>query len=131
MKNVWLVRSATASVAVLAGAVFGIDQPPRLTAAQGVSSPAAGIPGCGSAAFLTFEQGRLAAVDWVDRTANRMHTRVVLSLIHISNSGQPVASAGRKIVAEIDAIICLKNVFHLLPPIRRRFDSLWETNSKL
>ena len=77
MKNVWLVRSATASVAVLAGAVFGIDQPPRLTAAQGVSSPAAGIPGCGSAAFLTFEQGRLAAVDWVDRTANRMHTRVV------------------------------------------------------
>jgi dienelactone hydrolase len=77
MKNVWLVRSATASVAVLAGAVFGIDQPPRLTAAQGVSSPAAGIPGCGSAAFLTFEQGRLAAVDWVDHTANRMHTRVV------------------------------------------------------
>jgi dienelactone hydrolase len=83
MKNVWLIRSATASVAVLAGAVFGIDQPPRLAAAQAVKAPAAGIPGCGSAAFLTFEQGRLAAVDWVDRSANRMHTRVVETQSHI------------------------------------------------
>jgi pimeloyl-ACP methyl ester carboxylesterase len=82
MKSVWLMRSATASVAVLAGAVFGIDQPPRLAAAQAVKAPDAGIPGCGSAAFLTFEQGRLAAVDWVDRTATRMHTRVVETQSH-------------------------------------------------
>ena len=77
MKNVWLIRSATASVAVVASAVLGMGQPPRPTAAQAVPALAAGTPGCGSAAFLTFEQGRLAAVDWVDRTANRTHTRVV------------------------------------------------------
>jgi Mn2+/Fe2+ NRAMP family transporter len=55
MKNVRLIRSATASVAVLIGAVCGFDQHPRLTAAQAATAPAAGAPTCGSAAFLTFE----------------------------------------------------------------------------
>jgi uncharacterized protein len=62
---------------VLVGAICGFDQSPRLTAAQAATAPAAGTASCGSAAFLTFEQGKLAAVDWVDRAANRMHTRVV------------------------------------------------------
>jgi hypothetical protein len=32
---------------------------------------------CPPRVFLTFEQGKLAAVDWVDRTDRRVHTRVV------------------------------------------------------
>ena len=35
--------------------------------------------GCGSAAFLTFEQGRLAAVDWTERTGSRVHTRAIVT----------------------------------------------------
>ena len=38
---------------------------------------------CGSAAFLTLEQGKLAAVEWVDRKASRIHTRVVETQSHI------------------------------------------------
>src|ERR1051325_5570343 len=40
----------------------------QLTVAQAATAPAAGTPSCGSAAFLIFEQGKLAAVDWVDRS---------------------------------------------------------------
>jgi uncharacterized protein len=83
MKNARLIRSATASMAVLVGAVCGFGQPPWLTAHQAATAPAAGTPSCGSAVFLTFEQGKLAAVDWVDRTANRMHTRVIETQSHI------------------------------------------------
>jgi uncharacterized protein len=83
MKNASLIRSAAASLAVLAASVFGIEQPPRRAVDQAVTAPVAGIPSCGSAAFLTFEQGRLAAVDWVDRTANRLHTRVIETQSHV------------------------------------------------
>jgi len=34
---------------------------------------------CPPAAFLTFEQGKLAAVNWVERTRNKIHTRAVLN----------------------------------------------------
>ncbi len=67
----------TARVAVLAGAIWGFGQPPRLAAAQAVTEPADGTPDCGPATFLIFEHGKLAAVDWVDRTADKVHTRVV------------------------------------------------------
>jgi pimeloyl-ACP methyl ester carboxylesterase len=83
MKNARLIRNATTSLAMLAGAVCGFEQPPRLTAAQAATAPAPGTPGCGPAAFLIFERGKLAAVDWVDRTANRIHTRVVETQSHI------------------------------------------------
>lgn len=82
MKHARLIR-ATTSLAMLAGTVCGFKQPPRFTAAQAVTAPAPGTPGCGPAAFLIFEQGKLAAVDWVDRTANRIHTRVVETQSHI------------------------------------------------
>ena len=65
------------SVALLVGAARGFGQSPQLTVAQAATAPAAGTPGCGSAVFLNFEQGKLASVDWVDRTANHVHTRVV------------------------------------------------------
>ncbi len=83
MTNVRLTRSATAaSVAVLAAACT-FTRFPRLTAAHVTTAPAIDIPSCGSAAFLTFEQGKLAAADWVDRAANRLHTRVVETQSHI------------------------------------------------
>jgi hypothetical protein len=54
-----------------------------LTLAQAATAPAAGTASCGSAVFFNFEQGKLAAVDWVDRTANHVHTRVVETQSHI------------------------------------------------
>jgi pimeloyl-ACP methyl ester carboxylesterase len=77
------VLSVAVSVAVLVGAVCGFGQSPQLTVAQAVAAPAAGTPSCGSAVFLNFEQGKLAAVDWVDRIANHVHTRVVETQSHI------------------------------------------------
>src|SRR6266404_269605 len=77
------VLSVATSVAVLIGAVHGFGKSPQLTVAQAATAPAAGSPSCGSAVFLNFEQGKLAAVDWVDRTANHVHTRVVEAQSHI------------------------------------------------
>lgn len=79
MKNVRLNRS----VAVLVAAAWIIDGSSSRTAAQTQAAPAIGASSCGSAAFLTYEQGKLAAVDWVDRTANRLHTRVVETQSHV------------------------------------------------
>jgi uncharacterized protein len=83
MTNHRLLRKAAVSAAVLAGTVCGFDQPSLVAIVQSGAAPAAGNLGCGSAAFLVFEQGKLAAVDWVDRTANRVHTRVVETQSHI------------------------------------------------
>src|SRR5246127_2089915 len=77
MKNPQLIRNVAVSVGVLVGAACGFGQSPQLTVAQAVTAPAAGTPSCGSAVFLDFEHGKLASVDWVDRTANQVHTRVV------------------------------------------------------
>jgi len=82
MTNPPLVR-AVASVALLAGAISWFDRVPRLTAARTSGVPAAGAPACGSAAFLTLEEGKVAAVDWVDRAANHVHTRVVETQSHV------------------------------------------------
>jgi uncharacterized protein len=77
------VLRVAVSVAVTVGAVCEFDHSPQLTVAQAATASAAGAPSCGSAVFLTFEQGKLAAVDWVDRTANHVHTRVVETQSHI------------------------------------------------
>jgi uncharacterized protein len=69
-----------ATAVVLAGAVCGVWRPSRLAAQT--ASVAPGTPGCGSIAFLTFEQGKLAGVDWVERTANQVHTRAVETQSH-------------------------------------------------
>jgi len=83
MKNVWLVKGAMAGVALLSLPWFGIDPPPRQAATQAVTAPGPEISSCGSAAFLTFERGKLAAVDRLDRTGNRMHTRVIETQSHV------------------------------------------------
>lgn len=50
--------------------------PSLLLAASLAAAPAPRLSG--SAAFLTFESGVLVGVNWIDRTAGRLHTRSVL-----------------------------------------------------
>jgi hypothetical protein len=88
MKIAWLMGSATAIMAVLVTALCGFDQAPQQPPAR---TPA---PGCGSAAFLTFEQGKLAAVDWVDYSPNHVHTRVVETQSHIVDATIDLRSDG-------------------------------------
>jgi pimeloyl-ACP methyl ester carboxylesterase len=52
-------------------------------AARVPASPAADSSSCRPAAFLTYEQGKLAAVDWVERTRGRVHTRAVETQSHV------------------------------------------------
>lgn len=77
------VLSVAVSVGAVVGAVRGFGQSPQLTVAQAATAPAAGAPNCGSAVFLNLEQGKLASVDWVDRAANRLRTRVLETQSHI------------------------------------------------
>ena len=70
-------------VVALASAAWLFHHPPTLAAAQPPTASLTASSGCGAAAFLTYEQGRLAAVDWVDRTANRLHTRVIETQSHV------------------------------------------------
>lgn len=51
---------------------------PTVLSAQGART-ASGIPHCSPAAFLLFEQGKLAAVDWVEYTNTQVHTRSILT----------------------------------------------------
>jgi dienelactone hydrolase len=81
MGMIALRRRVTAGAVVLAAAVSAL--PRSSSAAAQAGDGAAGAPGCGAAAFLTYEHGRLAAVDWVDRTANQLHTRVVETQSHV------------------------------------------------
>ena len=73
MRNMPIRRSVAAGVTLLA-AVWVIHCPVSLAA--GPSSDSA-------VAFLTYEHGKLAAVEWVDRTPNRLHTRVVETQSHV------------------------------------------------
>jgi uncharacterized protein len=81
MNMIALGRSAAAGVAALAAVVSALPRSSSVAAQSGAGT--AGAPGCGAAAFLTYEQGQLAAVDWVERTANRLHTRVVETQSHV------------------------------------------------
>jgi len=74
MRNLLRGRSIVATAAVLAVAVCVFAQDAQQT---GLGGATAGNPLCGSATFLVFEQGKLAAVDWVDRSTNGVHTRVI------------------------------------------------------
>ena len=52
----------------------GLPQKPAADASQKSAPPA-----CAPAAYLTFEFGKLAGVDWVSQDANRVHTRTILN----------------------------------------------------
>jgi uncharacterized protein len=64
------------TAAVLANAVCVLGQSVQPPGSGGTTAMA-GSPPCASAAFLVFEEGKLAAVDWVDRSTNGVHTRVI------------------------------------------------------
>jgi len=83
MTNVRHVLSVAVSMALVVGFARGLDQFPRPILSQTATAPAAPASNCGSAVFLIFEQGNLAGVDWVDRTANQIRTRVVETRSHI------------------------------------------------
>jgi hypothetical protein len=70
-------RSVCAGVVVLATAAWMWDRSSSRIAAQTPAPAATSASSCGPAAFLTYEQGKLAAVDWVDRTGARLHTRAI------------------------------------------------------
>jgi uncharacterized protein len=66
----------TGLLAGLIGAGAGFGQvTEQKSAAVAASSPY----GCEASAFLTFEQGKLAGVDWVEGTPGGIHTRTVLT----------------------------------------------------
>ena len=64
-----------AMLARLAGNLYGIGQRP----ADEPSKNPAQYAACPSAAFLIFESGKLAGVDWVEYGAGQVHTRIVLT----------------------------------------------------
>ena len=66
---------------------------------QGRESTAASA--CGPAAFLTFEQGKLAAVNWVERTGNRVHTRAVLNQSQIVDATIDVLADGTAVHSSV------------------------------
>jgi hypothetical protein len=56
---------------------------------------------CLSTAFVTLEQGRMAAVEWVDNSADRVHTRVVEMESHVVDANidlRPDATASHAAV---------------------------------
>lgn len=66
--------SISVGIAAIAGGLL------QIAARQAVEGPATL---CQPAAFLTFEQGKLAAVDWVETAARRVHTKVVETQSHV------------------------------------------------
>jgi uncharacterized protein len=53
-----------------------------------------GAPGCPAGLFLTFEAGRLAAVNWVDHSGSRVHSRVIQNRSQIIDATIEVRSDG-------------------------------------
>ena len=83
MKDFLHTREIVATAAVLSSALCGFAQTSQQARARGPIVPTGGAASCGSATFLTFEQGKLAAVDWVDRSIGQIHTRVIETQSHI------------------------------------------------
>jgi pimeloyl-ACP methyl ester carboxylesterase len=83
MKDFVHARKIVATTAVLVSALCAFGQSPQQAGALGPSTPTGGAASCGSAAFLTFEQGKLAAVDWVERSTGKIHTRVIETQSHV------------------------------------------------
>src|SRR5260221_14214641 len=73
MNKVWLWA---AMLACLACSGDGFAQKSAEGAAQ---KPPTQPTHCAPAAFLTFESGKLAGVDWVKYGTNQVHTRIVLT----------------------------------------------------
>lgn len=83
MTTVRLGRSGgLTGVVLLAATVCALDRSASRIAAR-TAPPAAAASSCEAAAFLTYEQGKLAAVDWVERTGGRLHTRAVETQSHV------------------------------------------------
>jgi len=77
-------RSVSAGIVVVAAAVWMFDRSTSRMAAQAAQAPPGAVASsCGSAAFLTYEEGKLAAVDWVERSGRRLHTRAVETQSHV------------------------------------------------
>jgi len=72
MKSISLTGIIAAS---LVGVVLGLGQESTPPASSQVGHPST----CAPTAFLTFEQGRLASVDWVEKGASKVHTHAVLT----------------------------------------------------
>ncbi|HXW92105.1 MAG TPA: alpha/beta fold hydrolase [Terriglobales bacterium] len=72
-----------ATAVVLASAASVLGRSAQQTRPAGATAPTAENPRCSSAAFLTIEQGKLAAVDWVERSKNQVHTRVIETQSHV------------------------------------------------
>ena len=83
MRLILIRRGVAASVTLLAATTWAIHGSLSVTARQTSAGSVAGSSSDRAAAFLTYERGRLAAVEWVDRTANRLHTRVVETQSHV------------------------------------------------
>jgi hypothetical protein len=83
MKKFLRARKIIATAAVLASALSGFAQTSQQIGAPGPIAPTGGAASCGSVAFLTLEQGKLAAVDWVDRSTGQIHTRVIETQPHV------------------------------------------------
>lgn len=67
--------ATTATIATLTCAVGALGQDRTSDTAQRETTRTAETSTCRPAAFLTFEHGKLAAVNWVERTGNLVHTR--------------------------------------------------------
>lgn len=83
MKKARLGRIVCATVALSAAAVFALDRSSSRVDARTLAAPAVEASSCGSAAFLTYEHGKLAAVDWVERAPGRIHTRAIETQSHL------------------------------------------------
>src|SRR5579862_5299756 len=82
MKDMVHARNFVATAVVLASALCGSAQTRQQAGARGTVAPPSGAR-CGSAAFLIYEQGKLAAVDWVNYSTGQVHTRVIETQSHI------------------------------------------------
>jgi len=88
MKRQWI---AWAGAAAVAGSAY-------LSAQTG---PSGGAP-CAPAALVTYEQGRVAAVDWVDYGAGRVHTKVIETRSHIVDATIDLRADGTAARSKVD-----------------------------
>jgi len=83
MSTMVIRRSVAASLILMAAAGWAIHRPPKVAAVQTSARPGAAPSSAGAVAFLTYEHGRLAAVEWVERGPSRLHTRVIETQSHL------------------------------------------------
>jgi uncharacterized protein len=86
MRSLWLARTVVATATALVSAVCGFGANAQQPSTGSPTALTTGNQRCGSAAFLIFEEGKLAGVDWVDYSTNQVHTRVVETQSHIADA---------------------------------------------